>query len=386
MAHVLAPDCVELGPDVIRKMRVEASQGNASREIGLAMGEDLAAVFAFVSPKARFHDFAAALDREIPAPTVACTTAGEIDQGYVDDGIVALGLPRSHFAVATIPVPSLDDVDRPHLINEIARRRQTLEINNPAFEYEFAFLVVDGTSEREDMLIDVISHGIGSMPVFGGSAGDGTRFHCSLVAYKGRTMERAAVLTLVRTSCPVQVFSFDHLEPGEDRMVVTRADPDKRLVMEINASPTASEYARLLGKDRDNLDPFTFAAHPLVVRVAGSYFVRSIQRITPEGHLKFFSAIDEGVVLTVAALKDIAKELEQDFSGIYRGRELDTVLACDCVLRRIAAQQTQASRDVSSVLERHKVVGFSTYGEQVGGMHVNLTMTGVALFRPPETH
>lgn len=386
LALVAATRCVEFGQDYVRKIRVDATAVDADREIALSIGDDLAAVFAFVSPRAPFHRFASALDRRFSGATVACTTAGEIDQGYVDDGIVALGLPRAHFAVSTVVIPDLDHFDRPKLISNIIGTRQALEVQNPNFAHEFAFLVVDGTSEREDILAEVIAHGIGNVPLFGGSAGDGTRFHRSLIATSGRTMERAAVLTLVRTECPVQVFSFDHLEPGEQRMVVTKADPDRRVVMEINASPAAQEYARLLGKDRDHLDPFTFAAHPLVVRVGGSYFVRSIQRVTEDGHLKFFSAIDEGVVLTVAKLKDMAQELANDFEGLTRGRELDTVLACDCVLRRIAAEQSQRARDVSRVLAQHKVVGFSTYGEQVGGMHVNLTMTGVALFRPPGRH
>ena len=53
-------------------------------------------------------------------------------------------------------------------------------------------------------------------------------------------------------------------------MVVTEADPERRLVREINAEPAAREYARLVGKDPDQLSPFTFAAHPVVVRSAAS--------------------------------------------------------------------------------------------------------------------
>jgi len=38
---------------------------------------------------------------------------------------------------------------------------------------------------------------------------------------------------------------------------------------------------------------------------------------------------------------------------------------------------------MSQLLRAHRVVGFSTYGEQFNAMHVNQTMTGVALY-PPE--
>ena len=41
----------------------------------------------------------------------------------------------------------------------------------------------------------------------------------------------------------------------------------------------------------------------------------------------------------------------------------------------------QAHRE--AILAKNRVVGFSTYGEQFNGMHVNQTMTGVAIFPPP---
>jgi hypothetical protein len=33
-------------------------------------------------------------------------------------------------------------------------------------------------------------------------------------------------------------------------------------------------------------------------------------------------------------------------------------------------------------LQQHRVLGFSTYGEQLNSMHVNQTMTGVAIYPP----
>ena len=366
----------------MRTASVPAAGGNPAKRLLRRLGTDHAALFVFASPDADFPALARGLALPEGGAVVACTTAGEIHGGYVEGEIVGIGLPREHFACATVEVPDLDRIDPTRLIDSVIRARRRLEAERSGFRNEFAFLLVDGTSAREDMLMDALSHALGPVPVFGGSAGDGTRFRQSLVAHGTRVMERAAVLTLVRTDCPVEVFSFHHLEPGTRRMVVTGADPAARLVTEINAEPAAKEYARQLGKDPANLDPFTFAAHPLVVRVGTQFYVRSIQRITEEGHLKFFSAIDEGVVLTLADLKDIARELERDLAGLSRGRALQHIIACDCILRRIAAEQSQRARDVSAMLRRFHVSGFSTYGEQVGAMHVNLTLTGVAIFAP----
>jgi hypothetical protein len=60
----------------------------------------------------------------------------------------------------------------------------------------------------------------------------------------------------------------------------------------------------------------------------------------------------------------------------------DTIIGFDCILRRIEAEQKQQSGAVSQVLADHNVVGFSTYGEQYNGLHINQTMTGVAIYPP----
>ena len=170
----------------------------------------------------------------------------------------------------------------------------------PGWDWDFAFLLIDGLSRREDQLVAALRLGLGDVPLFGGSAGDGLDFRRTFVLADGGFREDAAVLTLVRSRCPVRVFKIRPLEPTEVKMVVTDADPERRLVREINAEPAAREYARLVGKDPDQLSPFTFAAHPIVVRVGGQHHVRAIQKVEPNGDLTFFSAIDEGLVLTLA--------------------------------------------------------------------------------------
>ena len=243
--------------------------------------------------------------------------------------------------------------------------------------------MVDGLSVKEDALTSAMSIGLGPAPLFGGSAGDGIRFAQTFVGHAGRSLSNAAVLTFVRTDCPVRVFSLDHLVPTETRMVVTEAEPDKRIVRGINAAPAAREYARILGKDPQQLSAFTFAAHPLVVKVGGTHHVRAIQQVAPNGDLVFFSAIDEGLVLRLAEPQQMSDHLSGALADLARQGQPELILACDCILRRLEAEQKQLTRQVSETLSRHRVRGFSTYGEQMNTLHVNQTMTGVAIY-PPE--
>ena len=378
----------EHGAAALRTAQVPITSLNAARDLSEALGPGpFALVCLFAAPEADFSD----LTREAHvafrgADVFACTTAGELgEHGYEDGQIIAVAFPRAFFAVSAYAIDDLDSMDDQQVSDTVIQRRMALNRDAPEMPSEFAFLMVDGLSLREEHLSGVLASGLGPMPLFGGSSGDGTAFHATWLSHNGTIRRNAALLALVRSRCRVEVFSLDNLIPTDTRMVVTRADPDARVVHEINAEPAAQEYARLLGKDPNQLDPFTFAAHPVVVRLGDSHHVRAIQRVNDNGDLVFFSAINEGMVLSLADRADISAHLEAGLARLSRGGAPDHILGCDCILRRIEAGQLQKTREISEILKRHRVVGFSTYGEQIGALHVNQTLTGVAIYPPLES-
>ena len=371
--------------DVMRVAEANADDPLAASKLVAALGHGpFALVVAFVAPSDSMSELVRQLtDALYPAPVIGCTTAGEIGtDGYAEGTVVVTAFPAINFCAETILVPDLGDIDRQSLVGEVIRARRSLTHAEPDWIHDFAFLMVDGLSAREDALTAAIAPGLGSTPLFGGSAADGTRFLETFTFYQGKALRNAAVLTLVRTRCPLRVFKFDHFIPTAQRMVVTGADPTSRRVYSINAEPAAAEYARLLGKDPTQLTAFTFAAHPVVVRLGGQHHVRSIQQMDDNGDLIFFSAIDEGLVLTLAEPMDMETHLANEFSNLANQGAPSAILACDCILRRMEAQESQVTGRISSILKANNVAGFSTYGEQVNAMHVNQTLTGVAFYSP----
>ena len=348
--------------------------------------DDLELVVLLVSPLADFET----LIRDAAAccsgvTVVGCTTAGEIsDDGYTEGEIVAIGFPRENFRARATLIPDLGNYHAQSIIDRMIQTRNEMTTAEPDWGHEFNFILIDGLSTLEDKLVSDIAIGLGPVPLFGGSAGDGEDFGATFVLFDGQAHSHAAVLTQIRTRCPIQVFKTDHLQPTERRMVVTGADPERRTVHEINAEPAAREYARILGKDPEQLTTFTFAAHPVVVRIGGQHHVRSIQRVADNGDLVFFSAIDEGLVLTLAEPRNMVEHLREEMERLARDRAPSVILGCDCVLRRLEAQEGQMTGALSEILQENRVVGFSTYGEQFNSMHVNQTLTGVAIYPPEE--
>ncbi|WP_424930962.1 FIST N-terminal domain-containing protein [Amaricoccus macauensis] len=315
---------------------------------------------------------------------IGCTTAGEITpKGYSEDSILLVAFKASHVVAETVPILGLAKAEVARAAQEAVRRRAKLAAAAPEWAWEFSFLLIDGMSLREDQVVSALRLGLGGMPFFGGSAGDGLDFGHTYVLVDGVFREDAAVLAVCRSRCRVQVIKFDHFEPTNTKMVVTEAIPDRRIVREINAEPAAREYARLVGVREDELSPFVFSSHPVVVNVGGQHHVRAIQRVEENGDLVFFSAIDEGLVLTLAQAADITDHMRTALANVTLGGEPDAIIGCECLFRRLIAEQTQQTRVISRMLADNRVVGFNTYGEQSGSVHVNQTFTGMAIY-PPE--
>ena len=80
---------------------------------------------------------------------------------------------------------------------------------------------------------------------------------------------------------------------------------------------------------------------------------------------------------------DLVEDLDSVFNKLHEDLgEVEAVLGFDCILRYIEMEQGQMLSPVSNLLRANKVVGFNTYGEQHGGLHVNQTFVGLALLEP----
>ncbi|WP_021029125.1 nitric oxide-sensing protein NosP [Litchfieldella anticariensis] len=319
-------------------------------------------------------------------PVVGCTTAGEIGPaGYLTHSLTGASFPSSSCMAATGLLQELQQFES-RVGNEFAQDllRQLEDCHEASsLKSVFSLLLVDGLSLREESVARSVQDGLGRIPVIGGSAGDDLRFERTCVFHGGAFHNDAAVLALVCTRFPMTVFKTQHFVSTDNRLVVTEADTANRIVLEINGLPAAEEYARLIGVSLAELTPTNFAEFPVIVLIDGADYVRSIQSINEDGSITFFCAIDEGLVLRVGRGVDLAGNLEQSLAKV--GEEVGSpqlIFTCDCILRSLEVDRLDEKKRVGDILRRYNAVGFSTYGEQFGGLHVNQTLTGVAIGTP----
>lgn len=345
---------------------------------------DYAFLFVFSSPHFKASELEAAFRTYlVGVDIVGCSTAGEISgAGYQSDSIVAIGFPGAHFSKSEI----LFDLSKEFSLEAISSKAQQLsfETTEKSGRNLFGVLLCDGLSNQEDIVIAAIEAGLhASVPVYGGSAGDGLSFENTYICSNGTYHQNSALLVLIETDYHFQGIDFDHFTPTTEQMVVTAAQPENRKVLELNGAPAAQEYARILGLKVADLSPSVFAENPVLVRSGNKYHVRSIKGIDPDGGIVFLAAIDYGLVLTLGTGQELLSTLRNNLSTVTRrNRKPEFILGFDCVLRRLEIAEKGLVDAASDLLRQHSVFGFNTYGEQHAGVHVNQTFVGVALFAP----
>ncbi|MFT6924957.1 MAG: hypothetical protein ACJAZP_000527 [Psychromonas sp.] len=311
-----------------------------------------------------------------------CTTAGEIScAGDQQHSIVAIGFSTNYFSISAELIESMagfDLLDAQKTINRLSEQCSSKALT-PIKNNTFLLTLLDGLSFEEEHFLASLNSAAAGIPHSGGSAGGDDNLSNTHVYYNGQFYQQAAVVIMVSTLCPFEVFNCHHIKRATEKLVVTKVDAHSRTVYELNAEPAALEYARLLNLEVKDLGPTVFSLNPLAVKVGGEYYIRSIQKVNETDlSLTFYCAVDIGIVLTAVEMDDILHSLSaklMELSERYGKPEL--VLACDCVLRRLEIEHKNLNTQIQALNSEYKIAGFNSYGEHINGIHLNQTFTGV---------
>jgi len=324
-----------------------------------------------------------ALKRRLPRLRyAACSTAGEITpRGLQDNQAMCLLFPRENFTAACTMVREISTSGIYAISGEVEALKHSLarRRGESGSGKVFAVCLIDGLSYAEEAVTSAIHWQLDDIPLIGGSAGDDMQFKSTALIADGEVSSDAAIIILFATDIPFHVFKTDNFIPTDNKLVVTSSDPDHRVVHEFNARNAGEEYASAVGLLPKDLNSFSFASYPTIVRVGGEHFCRSIQKCNDDGSMSYFCAIDDGIVLSIARAVDMVEATDKALQDVDRKLGgTDVILGFDCVLRRLDAVNRQVVRGLSEVYEKNHVIGFGTYGEQYQSMHLNQTFTGIA--------
>jgi hypothetical protein len=370
-----------------RGFSLSTDPATAVGELHDAIAQPAAAIVVFFCSSAYDLDaLGAELQRRFAGVTlIGCTTAGEITpMGYQEGSITGFSIGGAGSRAVTTRIDCLGDcaisagfLAAEELMGRLSQGGPPVTDTNT-----FGLMLIDGMSAREEVVVSTIHWGMGTIPLLGGSAGDDMHLSDTFIYHDGAFRSNAALLALVQLDAPFRTFNTKHFRGTEEKLVVTKADPERRLVLELNAAPAAAEYARTAGCKVSDLSAEMFGERTLMVKIGGEYYVRSIQKAHADGSLTFYSAIEQGVVLTLASPGDLIADLRDMFTALQNDiGPPQLVIGFDCVLRGLEMERRQIRHVAGRLMADNNVVGFATYGEQYQAMHLNHTFTGVAIGR-----
>ncbi len=343
---------------------------------------DTAAVIFFCSSRYNLNRLGEELAQRFTCPLIGCTTAGEISSlGYQEGGIVGVSLSSSEVRIHRHTISPLSEfsMSKAQAIASSVRANLSL-ITEFKKQNLLGFMLIDGLSMLEDSTIASLYNCFQGVSIVGGSSGDDQDFKKTYIYDNGCFISNAAVFTIFETTLPFLTFNTQHFQPTDMKVVITGADPKRRIITEINGEPAGVEYARIIGKREDQLTSSLFSENPLLLRIGGQWHVRSISKINPDGTLTMFSAIEEGLVLTIGKGLDIIKNFIDQVRRLEEKIPKNNIfILCDCIWRKLECESFGKLPEMNDLFKELNIVGFSTYGEQFNSIHVNQTLTGVVI-------
>ena len=335
-------------------------------------------VLYFASASLDFEDVSKKLALKFTdAELVGCSTAGEIHsgEGAVDGSITAVSLGEDkvgEVAVFTVDLNNLDNCEKNF------REFKTAFIKPDEIDHYIGITLIDGSSFKEETLMDKLGNAAPELILVGGSAGDGMNFGATYVAYNGKTMKHGAVIPLLRMNAKFTVIQTSSYKASDVKFVATKTNPEKRLIHEINGINAVEFYKQIV--PADFYDTGVFATHPIGLEFDdGNAFVRSIQGFTEEGSLLLYCAVDEGTQLSLLEPIDIIEDMNNALTNGFTlvGGSSGGILF-SCILQKIEMSTLGKQDEFIKILTGHNLAGFFTYGENYFA-HMNQTMTGLII-------
>lgn len=343
---------------------------------------DIACVIFFCSSKYNLKRLGEELEKHLDCPLIGCTTAGEISTlGYQEGGIAGASISSSELKIHRRLIFPLSDFSLAEAEKMASSVRENLSfVNGFNKQNLFGLILIDGLSMLEESTIASLYTCFEGLSIIGGSSGDDLQFKSTYIYDNGRFISDAAVFTVFETTLPFLTFKTQHFQPTGLKIVITGADPKRRIITEINGEPAAAEYARIIGIKMDQLTPSSFSENPLLLKIGGEWHVRSIAKLNDDNTLSMFSAIEEGLVLTIGQGVNIVMNFIDQMNLLKQKFPQDSIfILCDCILRKLELENFEIIEEMNNLLKDFNTIGFSTYGEQFNSIHVNQTLTGIVI-------
>jgi len=311
---------------------------------------------------------------------IGCSTAGEISsQGFFEGSISAMSIASDDFETSTFV---MKDIKTKSMLvkNDLLHAGKKIGLNPNDAENGFIITLIDGMQASEEKVMYAIGNSFPKLPLVGGSAADDAQFKESFVSANGEVFQNAAIITFVKTSKPFFLYKENIYIPTEIEFTVTKSDLTNRIVNEFNGKPAADEYAKALGITVEEL-PDYFSSNPLGRLILNSVWIATPVSVLEDKSITVYSAISQDSKVRVLKPIDSISECKKSVESIREALpNCKGILLFNCTYRYLQQKKENICPQLASEFSKcGTVCGLNTYGEQLNMLHVNQTLTLLAL-------
>ncbi len=317
-----------------------------------------------------------AMQNQFPdAEVFGCTSAGELVSGK---------MLRNTIAAMSLDAEIIDDIKvevvtgisgKPDLNGVFSSFEKHFGVTSDEMDIDkyVGIILIDCLQNAEERIMDEIGD-LSNILFVGGSAGDDLKFKKNYVFSNGKAYADSALLALLKPRSGFDVIKTQSFSLLDKTLCVTKADREKREVMEFDNKPAAKAYADTLNASVEDIERL-FIEHPLGLIADGDPYVRCPIQVLPENRIRFACNISEGMELTVLQATDIVADTKNIMDEKEKQhKKIKGIIQFNCAHRTWELEAKGLTDAYSRIFSYIPTVGFSTYGEQYLG-HMNQTAT-----------
>ncbi|QDQ01633.1 hypothetical protein FOH38_14755 [Lysinibacillus fusiformis] len=367
--------------DILSALSTTGNTAQAFREVSAKLHNEPSLVLFFTSTIHSFEQLTAHFNDKYPnSEVVGVTTTGEIGpQGFSEQSLSAQSYGKDFGKVQAVLMNNIEKYpifDRNNVLQ--SAKKIGIHLESPHIYKEgLAFIFPTGLVAGEEKMLSIVNsifHHDG-FPIFGGTAGDDEKFEKTIVSLNGQQTDKGGVVVFIKPYLDFYIQKENIFKSTGIELKITKADPEKRIVYEINNETAVRAYARALGVSEQQLTNY-FMKNPL-----GRYFneellIASPFRVEANGAIAFYCQVYQDAVVELLEPRDPVETLQSTlatFTGKFN--RLEGVLACNCILRKLQFQEERLFPALNSELSQlPNLAGFCSYGEQLNKSLINQTL------------
>ncbi|MDR2793233.1 MAG: FIST C-terminal domain-containing protein [Treponema sp.] len=302
-----------------------------------------------------------------------CTT------GATEKGVIAMSLSSDEVEETFIALQGGVKQD-PVLAAQkiIAELKRKMGYRNLYPNTYLGLLFFDGLCRGEEIVKRFTLEKGFNLNLIGGAAADELTFTKTLVSADELCSDDGVAVMVMKMKIPFYCDHYAHCFPTDTSFVITKADPVKRIVWEIEGQNAAEYYAKVIGvSEAGKLTAVHFAKNPVGIVLGDTVYVRSQNAVIDNRGLQFYCSIEEETKVHLLRRGDIIAHARKSLEDALQYlANIQGALLFNCVLRYVEIQELNKAAEFNRVFEHLAFTGFNTYGEEYLTHH-NQSLTAV---------